>query len=103
MQSNESTQKKVHRKQKHSLMRSTSIVPILLLALTLASCTTVNVGDPALAGGASGQAGAGETGSTAAAAAAAMKAASGKNTLGKPWKDVTKDSRAIDGLFKMHM
>ncbi len=84
-------------------MRNLAIIPALLFALTLASCTTVNVGDPALAGGAAGGASSGPAGAKGAAGGAAAGGASTKSTLGKPWKDVTKDARAIDGLFKMHM
>ena len=90
------------RKYTRNTMRHTAIPLMLLLALTLASCTTVNVGDPALAGqsAASGQAG---DASTGAAGDASKSGASTNNTVGKPWKDVTKDARAIDGFFRMHI
>ncbi len=74
---------------------------VVTLTFTLASCTTINLGDPALAGSATSATSA--AGATDAAAGAAKSGASTKNTLGKPWKDVTKDARAIDGLFKMHL
>lgn len=76
-------------------MRSLNIFLVGVMVL-LASCTTVNVGDP--------DASATKTsGNAATATAAAAAAAAKKDNPFKPWADVTKDTKAQKGLFTVHM
>jgi hypothetical protein len=72
--------------------------------LLLASCTTVNVGDPALsASKTSGSAGAGSGAAATASASSAAAAAAKKDNPFKPWAEVTKDTKAINGMFNLHL
>lgn len=89
--------------KRHLLSSYTPVVPnallkmrfllLLILGFVAASCTTVNLNPdgPASSEG------------TASAAASDSSKSNEKSEPFKPWDDVLKDTRAIDGVFKTHL